>query len=203
MKRKINNQKIILVTLTILFLAASFEIIVYFFYIYKPANQIFSSKKSFLLEIPAISEILKPNQIANESISLEDTRKSLYIHNLLSFQKIIDKKINTDSTFVKDASINYILTGIVTKIEISNDNSIIVTLNNSTGNTITETFSADDLKLTKVRLIILSITSPKVEISSLEKAIPGDRLIIKSSSSILESTNNIKNEIEIHRIPKS
>jgi hypothetical protein len=76
-------------------------------------------------------------------------------------------------------------------------------LNNSTGNTITESFSADELKLTKVRLIILSITSPKVEISSLEKAIPGDRLIIKSSSSILESTNNIKNEIEIHRIPKS
>lgn len=202
MKRKINNQKIILATLTILFLAASFEIIVYFFYIYKPANQIFSSKKTFLLEIPALSELLKPSQITNSDISLADTPKSFYTANLLSFKNSIEEKIAKDNTFIKDANISYILEGTITNLVKSSDGSINITLSNSTGALFNLTFTESELSKTKTRLIILSLTSPTRTEIQLEDAIPGDRFVIKSSQNLLTNSPDVKDEIEIFRVPK-
>lgn len=185
--------------LFILFLISAFEITAYFLFIYKPASRIFGQNSLYPLEIPALSQILKPSQITDETISLADTPKNLFPEQLLRFTKLLDVKLLDQNTFVKESVVSMITEGEVSNVKKATDRSITLTLKNSTTSIATEYFPAQELTDMKVSLIILSPSSPSRVDAKLEDAKVGDTLIIKTSTSILTNSASLTREVEIIR----
>lgn len=146
-----------------------------------------------------MSQILKPSQLTDNSISLADTQKTIFPEKLEAFKTFLDAKLSTQNTFVKDSSMSVIISGVVANINKATDKSITITLKNSSGIEATEYFSVEDLKRARVSLTTLSLTAPSRVDSTLESAKSGDTLIIKLSSSLTDKSYPFQTEIEIYR----
>lgn len=198
MKENYRYQKIILLLLTIVFLTGLFQIFGYFFFIYRPASAIFGGDRAYRLEIPAISQILKPPQITDQSVNLDDTTKKFNEDSYKNVRDYLDRKLETDNTFVKNATLSIIVAGSVDSIQKQSDDSIELVLTNTTGEKVTEKFSKKDVESTPISLIIISPSNPSHDSARLEEIMPGDYIIIKTSSNVLNNSLLLK-QIEIFR----
>jgi hypothetical protein len=195
------KDKITIPLLILLFIAGAFEIITYFYYIYTPASKIFGRAPSYRLEIPALSQLLKQDQATTESVSLADINHELHTEVLNSFSGEIGRKISEQNTFVKNSTMDFVITGDITGIEKSDNGSITVDLTNSTGAAATEVFGEEELKDIKVSLIIASLTDPSKSDAKLDHAQAGDYLIMRTFTNLLDKDGRVVKEIEIFRTP--
>lgn len=193
------NKNLPHILLVILFVVSSLEAFFYFYRIYIPASFLYTKSNSFPLEIPALSQLIKPTQITSEDMSLEDAQKVFYPDKFDILKNEIYAMISKNSKFLKYSDVNYIYSGTVKDIKTTNDGNINLTLNNEAGENLKTSFSTSELQQTKVFLILVSGPSPSHTESKLESAQKGDYLIIKRSTDLLKTGNEIKTEIEIYR----
>jgi hypothetical protein len=199
MIKSLVNKKFTISLLLTLFFLAFIEIIIYFFYIYKPASQIFSSAKSYPLEIPTLSQLLKPPQITNTNMTLEDLPQTIDFGRIDNVKSLLTAKLTTRNTFIKSADADYILAGEISSVDLKPNGDITVNLTNSSGAKISEAFTEEGLKKTKLFVYVLSPTNPSRNESSLKMAIPGDYLIIKYTYNLLSRGDPTATDMEIFR----
>lgn len=201
--RKLKDHKLIqklpLVLFLVLFTIGSLEAFIYFYYIYRPANRIFGSAKTYPLEIPAVSQLIKPLQITNNETSLADAYKKYYPEQLTKITSSLESRMVNQSSFVKDSSISYIVGGKIDKIETLGNGSIKFVLKNSTGQTTAEVFSLEEKKDIKAYLMIMSPKSPSRSETTLENAAINDYLIVKISANLLKESPDLIKEVELFR----
>ncbi len=197
------KNKILLALFFLLFLAGFFEIFAYFFYIYKPASQIFGKAGGYRLEIPAVSQLLNSHQVADESVSLADSQKTIFSGKLSTFRSFIDKKLSAENTFVKSSKVDLILAGKVTKVEKLKDGSVNVVLTNSTGATVTEEFSREEINEAAVSVITVSPSNPAKVDGLVTDALPGDYMVIKVATDLLQDQPLYTVQVEIFKTPPS
>lgn len=183
----------------LVFAISALELIFYFFYIYKPVQKIAGTDKSYLIEFPTVSQILSPSQLTTDSISFEDHLKTFNTQKGINFLESAGRDLSGENTFVKAVNLDSIVGGEVVTFDKDKNNTLKITLTNSTKTRIVKVFNLADWQNAKTDLVLLSPVSPSRIPATLDDTRPGDYLIIKKSVNLLTEDTLYIFEFEIIR----
>lgn len=194
-------KKIILPAFFAIFGIAVLEIITYFVFIYRPFEQIANPERGYVADLPGVSQLLTPQVIAESTISFADEPKSFYLNGLDLFRKTAESTLTNESSFVKNASVDYIIAGQIWAINEKSDDSFEITLTNSKNEKTLVSLAKSEWTGAKTVLIYVNPDSPQASDISLKDAEKGDYLILKVERSLITADNPIKYDIEVLRLP--
>jgi hypothetical protein len=198
MKKPETVNKVLFFLFWLILIAGALQIIAYFFYIYKPASAIVG-KGTLRLEIPALSQLLRPQQITTENTSLADEERQLLQAKFNSFKNLMDERFKNQNTFIKSAGMDFVIAGELANIKVNSDKSVNIELSNSSGQKITEVFTPAEANLIQASLLIMSETTPTHSEVKIDAAKVKDYIIIKYFTDLIDKENVIKKDVEIFR----